>query len=83
MLTITGRPELIGFMNGKPIAKLDLQASTAADLPSKGDVVDSYIVAAPSNAQIIQLGKFATLDDDDTWYAAGTGDVIETGGDEE
>ena len=82
MLTIKGRPEIIGFLQGKPVARLDLQASTAADLPSKGDEVDGYIVAAPSTAQIIQLGKFGTLDDDDKWYAAGTGDVIETGGSE-
>lgn len=80
MLTIIGKPEIIGFINGKPVARLDMQASTAADLPSKGDEVDGYIVAAPSTAQIIQLGKFGTLDDDDKWYAAGTGTVIETGG---
>lgn len=80
MLTITGKPEIIGFSNGKPVARLDLQASTAADLPSKGDEVDGYIVAAPSTAQIIRLGKFGTLDDDDKWYTAGTGAVIETGG---
>lgn len=79
MLTITGKPEIIGFMQGKPVARLDMQASTAAELPSKGDEVGGYIVAAPSTAQIIQLGKFATLDDNDSWYAAGTGDVIETG----
>lgn len=80
MVTITGKPTVIGFMGGKPIARLDLQVSTAAELPKAGDEVEGYLVAVPSSAQIIQLGKLATLDENGSWYAFGTGDVIEGGG---
>lgn len=81
MTTITGQPEIIGFLNGKPVARLDLRVSTADDLPKAGDEVEGYIVAAPTNAQIIQLGKIGTLDEDGKWYTFGTGDeIVATGG---
>lgn len=80
MITITGQPAIVGFLNGKPVARLDLQVSTAAELPAAGNEVEGYIVAAPSNAQIIQLGKLATLDGNGNWYAFGTGDIVGGGG---
>lgn len=49
---------------------LDLQVSTASELPSLGENVDGLIVLAGSTAQIIQASEptFVTLDDDGTWY---------------
>ena len=65
--------EIKGFdaTTGKIIAVLDLQVSTAADLPSLGDVVENYIVDAGSWAQIVRASSptFVTLDGDDgNWY---------------
>ena len=71
MLTIEKPRCVIGMDAGKIVAKLDLQASTAADLPALGDVVDSYKVAAGSIAQLIQAGYFVTLDDNGVWYRFG------------
>ena len=56
--------------NNRPIAKLDLQASEYSDLPSLGDEVFGYIVAAGTNAQVVQEGGFVTLDADGDWYDA-------------
>lgn len=53
---------------GAVCAKLELQVSTAADLPSEGDVVGGFKVQAGSFAQIIQAATVVTLDDDGTWY---------------
>ena len=65
--------EIKGFdaTTGKIIAVLDLQVSTAADLPSLGDVVENYIIEAGSCAQIVRASSptFVTLDGDDgNWY---------------
>jgi hypothetical protein len=63
--------EILGFQDGKTVAVLDLQVSTAADLPSLGDLVENYIVAAGSCAQIVRASSptFVTLDGDDgNWY---------------
>lgn len=57
--------------SGKTIAVLDLQVSTASDLPAIGDVVENYIIAAGSNAQIVRASTptFVTLDGGDgNWY---------------
>lgn len=56
---------------GAICAKLDLQVSTAAELPSIGEVVGGMKVQAGSFAQIIQAATVVTLDDDTTagtWY---------------
>ena len=56
---------------GAICAKLDLQVSTSADLPSIGDVIGGMKVQAGSFAQIIQAATVVTLDDDTsagTWY---------------
>lgn len=62
--------EILGFQDGKTVAVLDLQVATAADLPELGGVVENYIVAAGSNAQIVQADEltFVTLDNEGTWY---------------
>ena len=65
--------EIKGFdaESGKTIAVLDLQVSTASDLPAIGDVVENYIIAAGSNAQIVRASTptFVTLDGGDgNWY---------------
>ena len=65
--------EIKGFdaESGKTIAVLDLQVSTASDLPAIGDVVENYIIAAGSNAQIVRASSptFVTLDGGDgNWY---------------
>ena len=46
--------EILGFQDGKTVAVLDLQVATAADLPELGDVVENYVVAAGSTAQIVE-----------------------------
>jgi len=61
---------------GKPIAKLDLQVATAADLPEIGDEVDGYIVAAGSTAQIVEADEitFVTLSGDSgKWHPEQSG----------
>ena len=66
--------DVVGLMKswqddtGAICAKLELQVSTAGDLPSKDEVVGGMKVAAGSIAQIIQADTFVTLDDDGTWY---------------
>lgn len=54
--------------DGEMFAVVDLQVSTAAELPALGDTVDGAQVQAGSIAQIIQTGQWATLDEDGTWY---------------
>lgn len=61
---------------GKPIAKLDLQVATAADLPEIGDEVEGYIVAAGSTAQIVEADEitFVTLSGDSgKWHPEQSG----------
>lgn len=54
--------------DGKRIAKVDLQVSTVSELPSMGAMVGEYCVAAGSIAQVIQNGKWYTMDATGTWY---------------
>lgn len=68
---VEGKPRaILGYDEGtsKPIAVLSLQVSTTAQLPSIGDTVEGFIVAAGTDAQIIQTGSWVTLDGDDSWY---------------
>ena len=56
---------------GSICAKLFLQVSSAADLPSIGEVVGGMKVQPGSFAQIIQANTIVTLDNDTTagtWY---------------
>lgn len=58
------------YADGNYNAVLDLQVSTAAELPDMGDTIGLYTVAPGSIAQIVQADSptFVTLDDDGTWY---------------
>ena len=56
--------------NGAMCAKLELQCSTADDLPDKDEVVGGFKTKPGSIAQLIQTGDFVTLDDDGSWYSA-------------
>ena len=71
-ITIEKPRQIVGYdEDRKPIAKLDLQVGTAADLPDAGDEVDGYIVAAGSCAQIVEADEltFVTLSGDTPgWY---------------
>lgn len=52
----------------RDIKVVDLQVSTADELPALGSDVDGIVIAAGSIAQIIQTGEWATLDEDGSWY---------------
>ena len=54
----------------KDIKVVDMQVSTAAELPDKGENVGGIIIAPGSIAQIVQADSptFVTLDDNGTWY---------------
>ena len=71
-IRVEGKPrEVLGYQDGKAIAVLDLQVATADDLPEIGDEVENYIVAAGSNAQIVEADEltFVTLSgDSETWW---------------
>lgn len=61
------------FSDGAGNAVVDIQVSTAAELPTKGETIGFSIkVKAGSIAQVIQTGVFATLDEDGKWYADGS-----------
>lgn len=55
-----------------PVCVIDIQVSTAEELPDLNDVVIGCKIGAGSIAQIIQTGAFATLDDDGKWYSNGS-----------
>lgn len=61
------RLERVRKQDGKKAA-MDLQVSTASDLPALGDALFNLIVAAGTIAQVVQTGKFYTLDENGTWY---------------
>lgn len=62
------RIEKTRFNDGAGNAVIDLQVSTAEELPAKGASIGGYKVKAGSIAQIIQTGEWATLDEDGSWY---------------
>ena len=69
---VEGNPrEIIGWKDGKAVAVVDLQVSTAADLPAEFGAVGNFLVAAGSMAQIVQSNAMVTLDGSDgNWYPA-------------
>lgn len=71
-IRVEGKPrEVQGYQDGKTIAVLDLQVATAADLPDLGGVVENYIVAAGSIAQIVEADEptYVTLSgDSEEWW---------------
>lgn len=62
------RVERVRYNTGSGTAVLDLQVSTASELPALASTIGSMIVDAGSIAQVIQSGTFYTLDDDGKWY---------------
>ncbi len=64
------RVEKVRYNDGMKNAVLDIQVSTAAELPSLNDVVCGLKIIAGSIAQIVQADSptFVTLDDNGTWY---------------
>ena len=74
LVRIEGTPREIKYVNGEKWIVVDLQVSTAADLPDLGDdVCGAGKLGAGSTAQIVQAGTIKTLDDDGDWYAWGGG----------
>jgi hypothetical protein len=57
---------------------VDMQVSTADDLPDLNENVEGIMIAAGSNAQVIQSGAFYTLDYNGTWYPFGGTQSAET-----
>lgn len=49
-------------------AVVDLQVSTTAELPDKGEQIGTIKIMPGSIAQVIQAGGFYTLDSNGTWY---------------
>ena len=74
MLRIEGKPREMQYeTDGTILAVVDMQVSTADDLPKKngeiaGTPYGTVKVKAGSIAQCIQNGKWYTLDDDGNWY---------------
>ena len=62
---------IISYNSGFPVAVLDLQVSTVAELPALNALVGGCLVAAGSIAQVIQTGAWYTLDADGQWYFSG------------
>lgn len=54
--------------DGTPWVTVDIQVSTADDLPELGDDIGIGKVDEGSTAQAVQEGKFYTLDADEGWY---------------
>ena len=52
---------------------VDIQVSTSQELPALNENVDGIIIAAGSIAQVIQTGKWFTLDENGEWYFSGGG----------
>lgn len=72
MVRIERVRKFYGVTGGAQQVVADLQASTAAELPEAGGIVEGYKILAGSIAQIIQTGAWMTLDANGTWYASGT-----------
>lgn len=68
MILVENKREIIASANGSAAAKLDIQVSTAADLPEKDAIIGGFRIQPGSIAQIIQTGVFVTMDEDGRWY---------------
>lgn len=62
------RIERVRHQDGSGYAVMDLQVSTAEELPDLGDKLYNLIVAAGTISQVIQADTWLTLDADGTWY---------------
>ena len=74
MLRIEGKPREMYFdADGNCMAVVDLQVSTTDELPEEngeitGTPYGTILVQVGSIAQVIQTGKWYTLDEDGSWY---------------
>ena len=74
MILVEGEPRAIYSYDdeGYALAKVDLQVSTASDLPTLGGVIEGTKLKCGkgSTAQIIQAEEptMVTMDDDGNWY---------------
>ena len=68
MILVENVREVHASANGSHSAKLDIQVSTAADLPELNGNVGGFKILPGSIAQCIQSGKWYTLDGNGTWY---------------
>lgn len=68
MILVEKVREVHASANGNHSAKLDIQVSTATDLPELNGNVGGFKILPGSIAQIIQADAYVTLDDDGTWY---------------
>lgn len=60
--------ERIRYQDGSGRAVMDLQVSTAAELPALNSKIGKLIVDSGTTAQIVQADAWVTLDADGTWY---------------
>lgn len=78
MKSILSVMQTISASGPHPIVKAELQCSTVPDLPAMYELVEGAIIAPGSIAELIQPGKFVTLDDNGKWYKSdGSGEATE------
>ena len=76
MIRIENKREIFPGDGTQKNAVLDIDVSTAAELPALGDKVEGYFLAAGSIANIIQTGDWVKIDADGKWYkCAGGGEL--------
>ena len=77
MVRIEGTPREISYGAGGALQHVvDLQVSTVAELPAKGDVIGGGKLMPGSIMQIVQSGVWATLDEDGKWYDTTGAEVV-------
>lgn len=62
------RQDVYDPSEGTHTAVVDMQVSTADELPDAGSTIGNLTIGAGSIAQCIQNGKWYTLDEDGNWY---------------
>lgn len=62
------RQDVYDPSEGTHTAVVDIQVSTAEELPDAGSTIGNLTIGAGSIAQVIQTGKWYTLDEDESWY---------------
>ena len=53
------------------VAKVNLQVSTADELPTADEIIGNIKCGFGSSAQAVQEGAFYAMDEDGSWYASG------------
>lgn len=76
MIRIEGKREIFMGEGTQKNAVLDIDVSTAAELPALGDDIEGFFLAAGSIANIIQTGGWVKIDADGKWYKCdGSGEL--------